>query len=297
MQNNKVSFYSPLRYPGGKNGLYPFVSNLIKENNYSQKAYAEPYAGGCGLALKLLFEGIVDDIYLNDLDYSIYSFWYTILNQAEKFCEWIETLEISIDNWHFYKTIFNNTTRYSSFEIAQATFYLNRTNVSGVLKGGVIGGQNQNGKYKIDARFNKIKLIEKIKLIYSKRNNIHFYNLDAIDFLRNIKNIDSIFIYLDPPYYLKGSELYMNFYKPTDHIQLYNYLNEIDSDFILSYDNNDFIKEIYRGFKIYSFDISQSTSNKVGKEIIVFSESLKYKKSLKYLKSAKKIRKAKNAST
>lgn len=294
---NKISFYSPLRYPGGKNGLYPFVSNLIIENNYSQKAYAEPYAGGCGLALKLLFEGVVNEIYLNDLDNSIYSFWHTILNQAEEFCEWIDTLEITIDNWHFYKNIFTNSKKHSSFEIAQATFYLNRTNVSGVLKGGVIGGQNQNGKYKIDARFNKVKLIEKIKLIYSKRNNIHFYNLDAIDFLRNIKSIASIFIYLDPPYYLKGSELYMNFYKSADHSLLCDYLREIDSDFILSYDNSSFIKETYSEFKIYSFDISQSTSNKVGKEIIVFSEKLKYKKSLKSLKSAKKIREYKNAST
>lgn len=297
LKKNNISFYSPLRYPGGKNGLYPFVSNLIKENNYSQKAYAEPYAGGCGLALKLLFEGVVNEIYLNDLDNSIYSFWYTILNQADEFCEWIYNLEITIDNWYFYKNIFTNSKEYSSFEIAQATFYLNRTNVSGVLKGGVIGGQNQNGKYKIDARFNKVKLIEKINLIYSKRNNIHFYKLDAIDFLRKIKNTDSIFIYLDPPYYLKGSELYMNFYKSADHIQLCEYLKEIDSEFILSYDNNNFIKEIYSEFKIYTFDISQSTSNKVGKEIIVFSENLNYKNSIKFLKSAKKIRTYKNAST
>lgn len=295
--NNKITFYSPLRYPGGKNGLYSFVSNLINDNNYEKKAYAEPYAGGCGLALKLLFEGIVDEIYLNDFDNSIYSFWNIILTRANEFCFWIENLDITIDNWLYYKNILNNSNEYNSFEIAKATFFLNRTNVSGVIKGGVIGGQKQNGKYKIDARFNKAKLIEKINLIYSKRNQIQFYNLDAIDFLNHIKNVKSVFIYLDPPYYLKGSELYLNFYKKEDHIKLSEYLNNLDFDFILSYDNNDFIKSTYANFKIYSFDISQSTSNKVGKEIIVFSENVKFKKSLKFLKSAKKIRQKKYACT
>ncbi|MDQ1163443.1 DNA adenine methylase [Chryseobacterium sp. SORGH_AS 447] len=289
----KMSFYSPLRYPGGKNGLYLFVSNLINENKYLGKSYAEPYAGGCGLALKLLFEGVVNEIYLNDFDNSIYSFWNSILNQADEFCNWIESLEITVDNWHYYKNILNDAHNHNPFEIAQATFFLNRTNVSGVIKGGVIGGQNQNGKYKINARFNKSKLVEKIRLIYEKRSNIHFFNLDAIDFLNHIKSLDSIFIYLDPPYHLKGSELYLNFYKNNDHVKLFDYLNNLDLDFILSYDNSQFIKDTYNKFKTYSFNISQSTSNKIGEEIIIFSDNLKYKKSIKMLNSAKKIRQKK----
>lgn len=290
-----ISFYSPLRYPGGKNGLFSFVSNLIKENNYFKKAYAEPYAGGCGLALKLLFEGIVDEIYLNDYDYSIYCFWDAVLNQADEFCEWIEELEITIDNWRYYKSILKNSEVHNSFQIAQATFFLNRTNVSGVIKGGVIGGQNQRGNYKIDARFNKSKLIEKIKLIHSKREKIHFSNLDAIEFLNHINKLKSVFIYLDPPYFLKGSELYLNFYSKCDHNHLYEYLRESKSDFILSYDNNDFIKMTYKSFRVYSFDISQSTSNKVGKEIVIFSENISFKKSIRYLKSPKKIKGTKHA--
>lgn len=288
--NKALNFYSPLRYPGGKNGLFSFVSTLIEENNYKNKIYAEPFAGGCGLALKLLFEGVIDEIYLNDYDYSIYSFWNTILTRATEFCSWIEDVEISIENWRFFKNILDNQSDFDQFEIAKATFFLNRTNISGVIKGGVIGGQNQNGKYKIDARFNKIKLIEKIKLIYSKRNFIHFYNLDALVFLNKIKEIKSLFIYLDPPYFIKGSELYLNFYTTNDHIYLHDFLKDFKCDFILSYDNNDFIKNTYNNYIIYTFVISQSTSNKIGKEILLFSKNIVFKKSIKLLKNPKKVR-------
>lgn len=285
----KSFFYSPLRYPGGKNTLFPFVSNLIKENNYANKIYAEPYAGGCGLALKLLFEEVVDEIYLNDFDYFIYSFWITILNQTDEFCDWIQNLSIDMENWFHYKQVLINPSECTQLEIAKATFFLNRCNISGVIKGGVIGGKSQDGKYKIDARFNKTKLIDKIKLIASKRDVINFTNLDALDFLRTLENLESVFIYLDPPYFKKGSELYLNFYKEKDHKELFDFLFSFDKDFILSYDNNDFIKNLYQDYSIYMFNISQSTSNKVGNEVVIFSDNLDFENSLEHLKSPMKI--------
>lgn len=286
----KSNFYSPLRYPGGKNILYPFVSNLIIENNYSNSIYAEPYAGGCGLALKLLFEDVVSEIYLNDYDYFIYSFWTIILNQTDQFCDWIENVTIDMENWLYCKHILQEPLQHCQFEIAKATFFLNRCNISGVIKGGVIGGKSQNGIYKIDARFNRKKLIEKINLIATKREVIHFSNLDAIDFLKTLEDLDSVFTYLDPPYYKKGSELYLNFYKEKNHIELFDYLEDFKKDFILSYDNNDFIKKLYKNYSIYSFAISQSTSNKVGNEIIIFSKNLDFKNSLNLLKTPQKIK-------
>ncbi|MGN7811487.1 DNA adenine methylase [Flavobacterium sp. 22076] len=281
----KSFFYSPLRYPGGKNTLFPFVSNLIKENTYTNKIYAEPYAGGCGLALKLLFENVVKEIYLNDFDYFIYSFWKTILNETDIFCDWIQGLNINMENWFYFKKVLQYPDSYNQLEIAKATFFLNRCNVSGVIKGGVIGGKKQDGKYKIDARFNKIKLIEKIKLLATKRDVIHFSNLDALDFLHSLKNLQSVFTYLDPPYFKKGSELYLNFYKEKNHEELFNFLYSYKKDFILSYDNNDFIKNLYKNYSMYLFDISQSTSNKIGNEIIIFSDNLNFEHSIKYLRS------------
>jgi DNA adenine methylase len=136
------------------------MSNFFYENNLVGINYAEPYAGGAGLALRLLFTGHVGHVYINDLDKSIFSFWYSILNNSGKFCNWIRDVEISIENWKYYKEIQKSANSAEIFELAQSTFFLNRTNISGVLKGGIIGGMEQHGKYKIDARFNKEDLIK-----------------------------------------------------------------------------------------------------------------------------------------
>ncbi|MEW2639883.1 DNA adenine methylase, partial [Vibrio cholerae] len=74
---------SPLRYPGGKTAITPMVSDIIGANNLRSAHYVEPYAGGAGLALSLLFNKVVPHIHLNDLDLSIWAFWYSILNHTE----------------------------------------------------------------------------------------------------------------------------------------------------------------------------------------------------------------------
>ena len=67
---------SPLRYPGGKAKLYHLVRPILHENVGANSIYVEPFAGGAGLALKLLFRGDVDSLVLNDIDRNIYAFWY-----------------------------------------------------------------------------------------------------------------------------------------------------------------------------------------------------------------------------
>ena len=158
----KPTHYSPLRYPGGKNCIFPFMSRFFYENDLVGIPYAEPYAGGAGLALHLLFEGYVSKIYINDLDPSIYLFWKAILNRTDEFCQWIESVPINLDTWRYYKEKYKEGVEVDEFEIAKCTFYLNRTNISGVLDAGPIGGYTQIAKYKIDARFNKNDLIKKI---------------------------------------------------------------------------------------------------------------------------------------
>lgn len=294
ISNNILKFSSPLRYPGGKSKLFEFVSSLINENKGPDfaSAYAEPYAGGSGLALKLLFSGVVNEIYLNDYDFKVFSFWDTILTNSDLFCNWLADVEITIENWQFYKEQINNLEHETKnkFELAKAFFFLNRCNVSGVIKGGVIGGQKQLGNYKIDSRFNKGNLIERIKFISQYSSKIHFYNLDAIDFLESIKKKNNIFTYLDPPYYQKGSKLYLNFYTENDHISLSSYLEDFGNDFILSYDYNDFIIGLYSDLDVYKFNISQSTSNRVGQELMIFSKNIKYNKSIKFLNNHSKIK-------
>ena len=278
-------YYSPLRYPGGKNCIFPFVSSIFYENQLIGSSYAEPYAGGAGLALRLLFEGYVNNIYINDLDKSIYSFWITILNRPDEFCEWIRKVKVSVSNWNKFKEIQNNSSEVDSFTLAQSTFFLNRTNVSGVINGGVIGGQKQKGKYKIDARFNKADLISRIERISTLKNRISVSNLDGIEFINRLNNKpEEIFIYLDPPYYQKGADLYMNFYSKKDHKQLSKHVHKMEKRWMVSYDHHEFILNLYAEQRKIVYKLSQATSNRIGDEIIIFLKQISYHDSLNSLK-------------
>ncbi len=279
-------FYSPLRYPGGKNCIFPFISNLFYENNLLGVRYAEPYAGGAGLALRLLFEGYVDHIYINDLDKTIYSFWKSIIDSPDEFCEWIEKVDVSVSNWEKYKNLQHNSAHTQCFELAKSTFFLNRTNVSGVIKGGIIGGLKQAGKYKIDARFNKTDLIKRIQKIKTVKNRISVSNFDGIYFVKKLdKKKEEIFIYLDPPYLQKGANLYMNFYSKEDHKKLSMMIHQLRKKWIVSYDNHDFILNLYAEQRKIVHNLSQSASNRIGNEIFVFSESLNFTDSITALSS------------
>lgn len=285
-RNKATIHYSPLRYPGGKNCIFPFVAKLFYENDMVGASYAEPYAGGSGLALRLLFEGYVNHVYINDLDRSIYSFWVSILNRSVEFCEWLMEVDVSIDNWGKYKEIQQNSETTDSFELAKSTFFLNRTNVSGVIKGGVIGGREQKGKYKIDARFNKIDLCERIRKIAEMSDHITVSNNDGLEFINQMNRLrKEVFIYLDPPYYQKGADLYMNFYAADDHKRLSHHVRKMRKRWMVSYDNHDFILNLYSNLNKISYSLSQAASNRVGEEILVFSEGLHYMDSIRKLKT------------
>ena len=268
-QKNK--FYSPLRYPGGKTKLAPFIKALFKENPSIMGChYIEPYAGGAGVALSLLLEGYASKITINDYDRSIYAFWHSVVKDSEAFCKKINDTNIDIDTWKLQKEIQNNKAKADLFALGFSTFYLNRTNVSGVIKGGLIGGYHQSGEYKIDARFNKTALIEKIRAIAEHENKIEVTNDDAFDIIGTAPK-DS-FVYFDPPYVEKANGLYMNFYTPEDHEKIAKKIIENTAGFrwLLSYDSNDLIKELYKSCKNrrLSWGLNYGSSNRKGTEDI-----------------------------
>lgn len=281
---------SPLRYPGGKTSIWPLISRIIKDNNLERGHYAEPYAGGGGLALSLLFRGFVHDIHLNDIDRSIWSLWDAILNNTDRFIEKIENTPISIDEWYIQREIQENKDSADDFELGFSSFFLNRTNRSGViLKAGVIGGLAQSGKYKLDCRFNKLGLIEKVRRIEKYKHRIHIYNEDAIDFI-NLSNAslpsNSIFC-IDPPYYVKGSTLYTNFYEPDDHEVLSQVITKIDRPWILTYDNCPEILGLYRGMQQHRFNLNYSAANKrIGTELFISNPNILLSKDLNLMRVA-----------
>jgi DNA adenine methylase len=281
--------YSPLRYPGGKGCIFPFVAKLFYENELIGVNYAEPYAGGSGLALRLLFEGYVEKIYLNDIDMSVYSFWKAILSETDDFCKWIHNVRVDVKRWRHYRELISCESA-SEFELAQAFFFLNRTNVSGILNGGIIGGINQQGAYKIDARFNKPDLISRIQRIADLRNRIVLSHKDGIDFLRQMDKMnEQILIFLDPPYFCKGAKLYMNFYTEKDHKTLSRHVARLKKRWLVSYDNQPFILNLYSEYKKVSHNLSQCASNRIGKEVLIFSDKIQYSHSLKLLNSPERV--------
>jgi len=248
-------------------------------------SYAEPYAGGAGLALRLLFEEYVDRIYINDFDKSVYAFWKVVTESSDDFCKWISDVNISIDTWNFYKEIQRSADTGDIFDLAKTTFFLNRTNVSGVIKGGVIGGYEQKGKYKIDARFNKDDLIERVQKISRFKDRITVSNLDGIAFIIKMDKLrKDIFIYLDPPYYQKGADLYMNFYIEKDHRKLSKYVHKLNKRWMVSYDNHELILNLYADKNRLIYKLAQSASNRVGDEALIFSKDLTFEDSIKFLK-------------
>lgn len=265
-------FYSPLRYPGGKNCVFPFMATLISENHLVGCAYAEPFAGGAGLALHLLMAGVVSVIHLNDLDKSIYSFWEAVLKRTEEFCTWIETVNVDMTTWKWAKSIHNNMNEADSFELAKATFFLNRTNVSGIIMGGPIGGPEQKGKYKLDARFNKNDLIKRIRTIAQYKKVIYLYNLDGVEFLKKINRKKSnFFIYIDPPYVKKGRDLYMNSFDSNQHSTLKDQIKNLKKHWLISYDDCTLVNSLYQEYRRYNYTLSQCTSNRVGNELIIIN--------------------------
>ena len=280
--------YSPLRYPGGKSCIFSFMSSILSENEIFGCKYVEPYAGGAGLALKLLFEEYVDSIVINDLDPFVYRFWRVCTQQSERLVNWVDETPVTVDMWKRCKEIIKNSSDASEFDIATAFFFLNRTNVSGVLNGGVIGGLEQLGKYKIDARYNKSELLRRIEKIGRYRGRIEVSCLDGVKLLSRYtkSGAGNAFIYIDPPYYEKGSNLYMNYYKDRDHKRLSGKLRELKHPWVLSYDNHDFIVNLYNEYKRRAYKLQHSTSNSIGNEVVVFSPELTFQKSVEKLNDA-----------
>lgn len=265
---------SPLRYPGGKASIYDMTRDVIESHDMELCQYAEPYAGGCGLAFRLLTNGVVNELHLNDIDQSISSLWSCIVNQPEELSSLISLTKIDMDEWHRQKAVQDIKDTADPLKLAFSTLFLNRTNRSGIIKAGVIGGKKQDGAYRMDCRFNKVALIKKVHQIAAISDKIHIYNMDAIKFIEKLEGLklSKPLIMVDPPYYNKGQSLYTNFYNHEDHIAVSKKLARTNLPWLLTYDNTPEIRGLYQGFAQYQFDINYSAAKKrVGNELFIAS--------------------------
>lgn len=267
---------TPLRYPGGKTKNYEYVKSIL-DLNHLHGTYIEPFAGGAGLAIKLLLNNVVERIVINDSDLAIYSFWKCVLEHTDELCNFISQVPLTIEQWRLEREIYLYPDQHSVLDIGKATFFLNRTNVSGVIKGGVIGGLKQSGKYKMDARFNRENLIKKIRRIAEQKERIDVLGYDVFVFMKSkeLRYYYKAFINFDPPYVKKGGQLYMNFFKEEDHIRLRNVISRSTRKWMVTYDVCDSIEELYSDYRKDYIDLTYS-ANKARKaqELVFFSDNL-----------------------
>lgn len=268
--------HTPLRYPGGKSQLAPFVIELMRTNNLFGAVYVEPFAGGAGIAWKLLFDGYASEVWINDIDPAIHAFWHCVLHRTDELCAKIESTEVTIEEWHRQRYL-QKSSPAESLDLAFSTFFLNRTNRSGILKAGVIGGTSQSGNWKLDCRFKKRDLIEKIRRIALYREQISLTQEDASIYLSSTVNAlpKQSLINIDPPYYQKGPELYCSFYSHDDHKLLAQTIRKLRQPWMLTYDNTPEIKAMYKGLPMTTKELTYYAQVKrTGVELMVLKPSL-----------------------
>lgn len=268
---------TPLRYPGGKSQLIPFVIEVLRRNDMFYGEYAEPFAGGSGIAVHLLLNNYVTKIYLNDIDPAINAFWRSVIDHSDQLCEIIEKTPITIEEWHRQRKIHVSPSGYDIVTRGFSTLFLNRTNRSGIIKAGVIGGLSQEGNYLLDCRFNKSDLCAKILRISALRKQIKLTKLDAVAFLNKVipETGVSTLVNLDPPYYAKGSELYTSFYKNEDHALLATAVKKLKRRWMVTYDDAAAIRALYSSMPMYTSDLNYSAQVKrVGTELLVLDPRL-----------------------
>lgn len=237
---------TPLRYPGGKSQLLPLLAEILRANQLFHCTYIEPFAGGCGLALGLLLEGKVARLHINDIDPSIHAFWYSALHNTDALLDRMWRTPVTMEEWHRQRRI-QTDGRSSMLTLGFSTLFLNRTNRSGILKAGVIGGLSQQGNYLLDCRFNKDDLERKIIEISQYRNAIELTSLDALELVGTLqkKYGKHTLVNLDPPYYKRGPELYTSFYEHNDHASLATMVQKLKLPWMVTYDDCEAIRDLY----------------------------------------------------
>lgn len=288
-----TKYVSPLRYPGGKLKVVDYIKQLLAVNNLVGGMYIEPYAGGASVALSLLFDKYAGKIKINDIDWAVYAFWHSVLNDTEALCRKIADTPITMETWQVQHELQKHKEDADLLELGFSTFFLNRTNRSGILKGGVIGGKEQMGYYKIDARYNKKDLIERIERVALYADLIELTSTDALALLKRYKHTPTAktFCYLDPPYHVKGRDLYLNYYDDDDHKAIAEAIKKYKGKWIISYDAVPFIRDLYKDYRQKEYYLSYSAgSRSKGREIMVYSDGLTLPEAeIVRLKKSKKI--------
>lgn len=270
-------YLSPLRYPGGKARLAPYLARVLAAQSSTIDTYCEPYAGGAGAGLQLLADGHVSKLIINDLNPGVAAFWRSAFFKTDALIESIADCTVDIHNWHEQRAIYLDPSKYDDLKLGFATFFLNRTNRSGILSARPIGGLDQTGNWGIDARFNKPDLVRRLKYLRTLASQVSVREEHAIELIRTLgRRRRPVLLYVDPPYVVPGEELYMTDHSWPEHQRLERVLTKSPHPWILTYDADKRTRDLYRDFRCLRFGISHTAHvQKIGREFMFFSKRLR----------------------
>lgn len=121
---------SPLRYPGGKASMTGLLVDIRAMNQLGNRAVAEPFAGGAGAALSLLFREDTYAIHINDADPAVHDFWWTVVNRPQPFLTLLRSTRVGMAEWRRQRDTYRRASGVSRLRRGFAAFYLNRCNRS-----------------------------------------------------------------------------------------------------------------------------------------------------------------------
>lgn len=269
-----TSALSPFRYPGGKGKLSRFLAYFLVSNNLVGTRLIEPFCGGAGGTLPLLEADLIDRLILNDLNPAVFSFWDSVKNAPDELIKMVLSENVDINAWHHWRNIYNDDTA-DKIQRGFSAFFLNRTNRSGILHAGPIGGKDQSGAYKIDCRFNRLNLAKRIEKIAIISDRIDVHSIDAAKLISDIaKPFD--FIYADPPYVKEGKNIYQNFsFDDKKHFNFSVVIKRSPAKWLISYDDHPLVHSLYAkaGINVIEFSYVMNQA-RVGRELLIASSRL-----------------------
>lgn len=276
IETSRPNIDSPLRYPGGKSSLTRFLSTCVDMLPSSDVTYVEPFAGGAGAGVSLLVRDRISRLVINDLDPAVHSFWRALLEEPKRLIDRVATTPLTLEEWDKQREIYRAGRRAEWFELGLAFFFLNRTNRSGVLNAGVIGGRSQLGSYKIDARFNRDQLVERIEAIAARSHQVELHSEDGRHVIERYAGREGVLIYADPPYVKMGGSLYLNSFTDLDHTLLSACLHRNrDAWWVLTYDDAPLVRALYGDSNLGEYSLHWSARNKgMATELFALSDPL-----------------------
>jgi len=267
---------SPLRYPGGKASLAGLFADLLAELPIEGATYVEPYAGGVGAGIALLRENLIERLVINDFDPAVHAFWHAVTTSTSQFIDRIADTPVTVDEWRHQREVYRAANTDDLLELGFAFFYLNRTNRSGVLTGGVIGGLGQQGNYKIDARYNRDTLIQRITAVGELSDRITVTSRDGRSVIRDFGDRPDVFMYIDPPYVAAGSRLYLNAFDERDHMALAQVVGAVErAHWVMTYDVHPLIERLYARHFQSRYELYYSARNYImSDELLIASPTV-----------------------